>query len=346
MGATFNRVKTWIAEVLTSSDLNAEFDNILNNFTPAGMDDASVNLAAMRTQRDVTGASLATDGAEEFHGLRFQFDSIIGKDYWYEAADTSLLLQFNKGADIASATALALGTDGNYFDVTGTTTMTSIGTRRVGDPIRLHFDGALILTHHATDLILPTAANITTVAGDEATFYEYATGDWRCINYQRASGQALDTTDGSIVQSVHIADGTVNTGTTVFPVDNTIPQNTEGDQYMSLGITPVSATNKLVIDAALYGAHTASDSTMSMALFQDATANALAASIEGLTVGANAMGGISLRYEMVAGTTSPIDFKIRAGSLSAGTFTFNGASAAVIFGGVMASYIRITEHKV
>ena len=31
-----------------------------------------------------------------------------------------------KGADIASANALALGDDGNYFDVTGTTNITSI----------------------------------------------------------------------------------------------------------------------------------------------------------------------------------------------------------------------------
>jgi hypothetical protein len=37
-------------------------------------------------------------------------------------------IQWSKGADVASATALALGTDGNYFDVTGTTTITSIGT--------------------------------------------------------------------------------------------------------------------------------------------------------------------------------------------------------------------------
>ena len=40
MGATFNRVKNWIAEKLTPSDLNAEIDNILNNLTAAGVDDA------------------------------------------------------------------------------------------------------------------------------------------------------------------------------------------------------------------------------------------------------------------------------------------------------------------
>lgn len=90
-----------------------------------------------------------------------------------------------KGADVASATALTLGDDGNYFDITGTTAITSIATKGVGTAVRLHFDAALTLTHNATDLVLPGGANITTAAGDEAEFVEYATGDWRCVSYSR-----------------------------------------------------------------------------------------------------------------------------------------------------------------
>ena len=102
----------------------------------------------------------------------------------------------SKGADVASATALNLGADGNYFDITGTTTITSITTEGAGTEVTLHFDGILILTHHATDLILPSGASITTAAGDEATFIEYATGDWRCTNYSRADGTALVSAGG------------------------------------------------------------------------------------------------------------------------------------------------------
>jgi len=98
---------------------------------------------------------------------------------------------WKKGADIASATALALGTDGNYFDVTGTTTITSISNKTVGVVIKLHFDAILTLTHHATDLVLPGGANITTAAGDEAEFFYYATGDWRCTSYTKADGTAV-----------------------------------------------------------------------------------------------------------------------------------------------------------
>lgn len=93
---------------------------------------------------------------------------------------------WSKGADVASATALTLGTDGNYFDITGTTTITSIATKGVGTVVKLHFDSALILTHNATDLVLPSGANIMTAAGDEAEFIEYASGDWRCTNYSFA----------------------------------------------------------------------------------------------------------------------------------------------------------------
>jgi hypothetical protein len=93
------------------------------------------------------------------------------------------IIKWAKGADIASASALPLGVDGDYFDVTGTTTITSISSVGIGNVIKLHFDGAVTLTHHATDLVLPGGADITTAAGDEIEFIEYASGDWRLTNY-------------------------------------------------------------------------------------------------------------------------------------------------------------------
>jgi hypothetical protein len=98
-------------------------------------------------------------------------------------------IQWSQGADVASQAALPVLTDGNYFDVTGTGTITSINTTGgIGTQIKLHFDGILTLTHDSTDLILPGGANITTAAGDEAEFIEYASGDYRCTNYTKASG--------------------------------------------------------------------------------------------------------------------------------------------------------------
>lgn len=109
---------------------------------------------------------------------------------WRCSSINSGIKRFSKGADVASASTLTLGTDGNYFDVTGTTTITSIGTLGVGTWVKLHFDGELTLTHHATDLILPGGVNITTAAGDEIELVEYATGDWRMVGGVKADGTA------------------------------------------------------------------------------------------------------------------------------------------------------------
>jgi len=109
------------------------------------------------------------------------------------ALDTALALShdstgyFNPtvGSDVASTNALTLGA-GNIFDITGTTAITSIGTKGTGYIVWLQFDGILTLTHHATDLILPDDSNITTAAGDVACLYEYASADWRLISYSRS----------------------------------------------------------------------------------------------------------------------------------------------------------------
>lgn len=147
----------------------------------------------------------------------------------------------------------------------------------------------------------------------------------------------------SIVQIRYTQTGAVNTGSTAMPIDDTIPQNTEGDEYMTLAITPTNANNKLLIEASFQGANSAVNH-VGVALFQDATANALAAQF--VTVpAANQSFTTFLRHEMTAGTTSVTTFKIRAGRQNTGTITFNGLSGSRIFGGVMASSIRITEIK-
>lgn len=118
-------------------------------------------------------------------------NTFTGANSFSGVSTFSALVKWAKGADVVAAAALPVLTDGNYFDVTGTTTVTSINTLGIGTIITLHFDAALVLTHHATDLLLPGAANITTAAGDEAMFIEFATGDWRCLSYTKASGEGI-----------------------------------------------------------------------------------------------------------------------------------------------------------
>ena len=146
---------------------------------------------------------------------------------------------------------------------------------------------------------------------------------------------------GEIVQIVKYQTGSVATGTGVIPYDDTIPQNTEGDQYMSSSIAPTDASNILKIDVVAYLVHNVSDFEIA-ALFRD---NILSAFAVGTV--ANYYNDIptpvNFTYFMIAGTTNIITFKVRGGAPVAGTTTFNGAYGARKFGGVMASSITITE---
>ena len=162
------------------------------------------------------------------------------------------------------------------------------------------------------------------------------------LKYRFGSGD-FEIVPNTVVQVVNTQDGAVATGTTVLPNDDTIPQNTEGDEYLTLAITPTNANNMLKIEIVIHLAHTSASSYMIAALFQDSTAGALAASQPARTDQANTAGVGVFTHYMVAGTVLPTTFKVRAGHGSAGTTTFNGATGTRNLGGVMASSVTITE---
>lgn len=104
----------------------------------------------------------------------------------------------HKGSNIASASTTDLGAvEGLSHTITGTTAITSFGTVSAGIWKVVHFAGTLTLTHNATSLILPGAANITTAAGDVGIFQSEGSGNWRCWTYSRATGTAISTTSAT-----------------------------------------------------------------------------------------------------------------------------------------------------
>lgn len=149
---------------------------------------------------------------------------------------------------------------------------------------------------------------------------------------------------GSVVQVVSTQTGAVSTGTTDWQWDDTIPQNTEGDEYMTRSITPTSATNKLKITVVAY-LSIAGGTQIGYALFQDSTANALiAGGFESAT--AADLKCVTFVHYMTSGTTSSTTFKFRAGVPGSETMTFNGTGGSRLFGGVLGSSITIEEIKV
>ena len=92
-GALFSRLKVWATEILTKDDLNAEFDNILNNLMPSKIDDASANETAMQAIADPypgSSVSLPTSTEGEFQRIRYVLKQITGKAQWYYDPDTTL----------------------------------------------------------------------------------------------------------------------------------------------------------------------------------------------------------------------------------------------------------------
>ena len=133
---------------------------------------------------------------------------------------------------------------------------------------------------------------------------------------------------------------TVATGTTVFTGTDTIPTNTAGDQYLSLAVTPTNANSLLEIEVQIPLSCSVAGQ-VGAALLQDATANALAASLA--TWSTDVPTTLCFKHIMTAGTTSATTFKVRAGG-SAGTTTVNGRSSARLLGGAMYARITIKEY--
>ena len=98
-----------------------------------------------------------------------------------------------EGAALASTATLILGTDGDFFHVTGTTGITALSGSQT--QVVLVFDSALTLFHSGT-LTLNSAVNLTTSAGVAVGFVNEGGGGWREIF--RSVPQATIGTNGSI----------------------------------------------------------------------------------------------------------------------------------------------------
>lgn len=149
---------------------------------------------------------------------------------------------------------------------------------------------------------------------------------------------------GMVVQTVNFQTGAYTSVTNNIPVDDTIPQITEGTEVMTCAITPKSATNKLKITVGVSFTPSAAFQA-SAALFQDSTADALAAT-SSTTVGATYTGCFLFVYYMTAGTTSSTTFRVRIGGTGGNALYFNGYAGARVFGGVSSSSITIEEIQV
>jgi hypothetical protein len=170
-----------------------------------------------------------------------------------QAVMGQLATAFGKGADVASAGTITLGSQA-YYHITGTTTITDIDfTDAVdGRMVTLIFDGALTLTHNATTLKLPGGANITTAAGDRALFVEDSGDNVTCLYYQRANGvpvlMPVSTTDNTVPRFDGTAGALQTSGVVIDDSNNITPPSNDGG---ALGSATVSFSDLFLATGAV-----------------------------------------------------------------------------------------------
>lgn len=145
-----------------------------------------------------------------------------------------------------------------------------------------------------------------------------------------------------LAQIVTFQTGAYSSGTTITPLDNTIPQITEGDQYLSLAITPTNTGSTLEIDVEVN--YTCSVSTNYItALFRDSGSNALASNISTNSAGTY-WNNQKIKHIVSATSITATTFTVRIGAATSATIYFNGVSGAQSLGGSLASRITIKEY--
>ena len=186
MGAgTFSRIKNWVAgETLTAAQLNAEFNNILNNLDPTGIDDESADDAAAQATSDpYAGGSLvkATSLEKEIQQLRYMIAQITGETYWY--VDPTFVYYSRSHFAWTGATALSVGPGVYYckdkYCYWNSALAETVDTLTDGEFYYVYLDYSAITS--GTAITATEIIHSTTEPAWNNTYKAWMNGDDRCI---------------------------------------------------------------------------------------------------------------------------------------------------------------------
>lgn len=166
-------------------------------------------------------------------------------------------------------------------------------------------------------------------------------GDGSTTKFLNANGAYSTPGGGNLVQYQYFITSSPATGTTTIPYDNTKPQNTEGDQYFTINITPTNSLNTLEFTVWATFAHNAGG-VITGAVFINSTVDAIFTFNEQID-NVNDPYNMCFKFYMIAATTSVTTFNVRFGSSGAGTFTLNGVGGAGKLDSSLSSGISINE---
>lgn len=125
-----------------------------------------------------------------------------------------------KGTDIASSAAPDVGAVvGLYHDITGSNTITGLGSSATAGIWKiLQFDGSPVLKH-STALAMVNAADVTAQPGAVGVFFCEASNQWRNVSFHRATAGALvaaaTTTQAGVMEVATASEALAGTSDTV-----------------------------------------------------------------------------------------------------------------------------------
>lgn len=169
-------------------------------------------------------------------------------------------------------------------------------------------------------------------------------GTWNVAPTQVVQHREGGRMPGDVIQTAIATTTAYASSATAMPFDDTIPQITEGVEVGTVSITPANPASVLRVEAHALLSSIGGASVVSMALFRDSTANALAAvgySFASSNDSGNPIGQQSIVYEVTGNTASSTTFRMRAGSAGE-TVGINGTTAAR-YGGTGNTSIRVEE---
>ncbi|HDN59678.1 MAG TPA: hypothetical protein ENF20_06950 [Candidatus Marinimicrobia bacterium] len=191
-----SRVKTWSAEVLTHTDLNAEFDNILNHAIDNDDISATAGIVGSKLDLSVPGPiGAATPGTGAFSTLDISGNATLGNDYTDSVHFVANTITFEGATDDGNETTLAITDPTSDKTITLPDETGTIVLQTDGDTIV--FEGSSADDHETTISITnPTADRTITVPNETGTVITTGSTTKAIVTFTR------DYTDASGNQTI------------------------------------------------------------------------------------------------------------------------------------------------
>lgn len=154
---------SWNPAINGAAATAADWQSLINDVATAVQQSVSSDgQTTMTGSLNMGGFSVSGLGAPSGTGQSLRWEQVV------------------KGADIASASSIAIPNEGSMFDVTGTTTIATLTGSSPGRTVILRFTATVTLTNSAS-LVLPNGKNLIAYPAETYVLSQVTPGVWQCI---------------------------------------------------------------------------------------------------------------------------------------------------------------------